>query len=82
MTGAPAPRRPRRSSVRARIAAACAGLFLVLGGVLIGFTYAQVGHVSQQVPGRISYRLGEFRVGATEQAAATGASSWCTPWPG
>ncbi len=45
MTGAPAPRTPRRSSVRARIAIACGGLFLLLGSIMIGATYPQVGHV-------------------------------------
>jgi signal transduction histidine kinase len=37
--------RPWRSSIRARIAIACAGLFLVLGAILIGLAYTQVGHV-------------------------------------
>ena len=41
----PATRGPRRSSVRARIAIACAGLFLVLGATLIGTTYSLVSHV-------------------------------------
>jgi len=40
-----AARRPWRSSVRARIAIACAGLFLVLGATLIGTTYSLVSHV-------------------------------------
>jgi signal transduction histidine kinase len=40
-----AVRRPWRSSVRARIAIACAGLFLVLGATLIGTTYSLVSHV-------------------------------------
>ena len=31
-------------SIRARIALACAGLFLVMGGVLIAATYGLVGH--------------------------------------
>ncbi len=49
MTGTPAPCRPRRrSSVRARIAVACAGLFLVLGGILIGATYGLVARISPQ----------------------------------
>jgi signal transduction histidine kinase len=48
MTRLPVPRRMRRSSVRTRIAAACAGLFLVLGGILIAATYGLVGHFSQQ----------------------------------
>ena len=37
--------RPWRSSIRARIVIACAGLFLVLGGLLIGAAYTQVGQV-------------------------------------
>ena len=41
----PAALRPWRSSIRARIAIACAGLFLVLGAILIGTAYTQVGHV-------------------------------------
>jgi hypothetical protein len=40
------PRTLVRSSVRARIAVACAGLFLVVGGVLIAATYGIVGHIS------------------------------------
>ena len=48
MTGVPDPRRPRRRSIRARIAIACAGLFLVLGGVLIGATYGLVTHAEPQ----------------------------------
>jgi signal transduction histidine kinase len=44
MTGVPDPRRPRHRSIRARIAIACAGLFLVLGGILIGATYGLVAH--------------------------------------
>ena len=41
----PAALRPWRSSIRARIVVACAGLFLVLGAILIGAAYTQVGHV-------------------------------------
>ncbi len=40
----PAALRPWRSSIRARIVIACAGLFLVLGAILIGAAYTQVGH--------------------------------------
>jgi signal transduction histidine kinase len=36
--------RPWRSSIRVRIAIACAGLFLLLGAILIGAVYTQVGH--------------------------------------
>jgi signal transduction histidine kinase len=45
MTANPAARRPRHRSIRARIAIACVGLFLVLGGILIGATYGVVAHV-------------------------------------
>jgi signal transduction histidine kinase len=48
MTGIPDPRWPRRRSIRARIAIACAGLFLVLGGILIGATYGLVAHTEPQ----------------------------------
>jgi signal transduction histidine kinase len=41
----PAALRPWRSSIRARIMIACAGLFLVLGGILIAAAYTQVGRV-------------------------------------
>jgi signal transduction histidine kinase len=41
----PALLRPWRSSLRARIVIACAGLFLVPGAILIGAAYTQVGHV-------------------------------------
>ena len=41
----PAALRPWRSSIRARIVIACAALFLVLGAILIGAAYAQVGRV-------------------------------------
>jgi signal transduction histidine kinase len=39
MSGVPAARGQRRSTVRTRTAIACAGLFLVLGGTLIAATY-------------------------------------------
>jgi signal transduction histidine kinase len=45
MTANPAARRSRHRSIRARIAIACAGLFLVLGGILIGATYGVVAHL-------------------------------------
>jgi signal transduction histidine kinase len=47
MTGIPAPHRPRRRGVRGRIAIACAGVFLVLGAVLLGATYGIVSHNAQ-----------------------------------
>jgi signal transduction histidine kinase len=52
MTGLQVLGRPRRSSVRARIAIACAGLFLVLGGILIAATYGLVAHGTAQGPGK------------------------------
>ena len=79
MTSIPA-RRSRFSSVRVRIAIACAGLFLVVGGALIGATYGLVDHiVSPRVtasapatgPGQPGQRGGIARilnVGASEQA--------------
>jgi signal transduction histidine kinase len=51
MTGTPAPRRPSHRSIRARIAVACAGLFLVLGGVLIGATYGVIAHIKPHASG-------------------------------
>lgn len=48
-----APRRPWRS-IRARIAIACAALFLTVGGILIGATYGIVGHISEQNVGKIA----------------------------
>jgi len=41
----PAELRPWRSSIRARIVIACAGLFLVPGAILIGVAYTQIGRV-------------------------------------
>jgi signal transduction histidine kinase len=51
MTANPAARRPRHRSIRARIAIACAGLFLVLGSTLIGATYGVVAHIRPQASG-------------------------------
>ena len=42
----PAALRPWRSSIRARIVIACAAVFLVLGAILIGAAYTQVGRVT------------------------------------
>jgi signal transduction histidine kinase len=47
----PAPLRPWRGSIRARIMIACAGLFLVPGAILIGAAYTQVGYVRVIPPG-------------------------------
>jgi signal transduction histidine kinase len=47
----PAALRPWRSSIRARIVIACAGLFLVPGAILIGAAYTQVGHIMVIQPG-------------------------------
>ena len=80
MSATSAARRPRRSSVRARIAIACAGLFLVVGGALVGATNALVNHIVSPritasapaaVPGQPGQRGGIARilnVGASEQA--------------
>jgi len=48
----PAALRPWRRSIRARIVIACAVLFLVLGAILIGVAYTQVGHVLVVPSGR------------------------------
>ena len=45
MTCIRAARKPRHRSIRARIAIACAGLFLMLGGILVGATYGLVAHI-------------------------------------
>jgi hypothetical protein len=53
MSGMPAARRRRCGTVRARIAIACAGLFLVLGGALIAATYfGFIDHFTTQSPPR------------------------------
>ena len=57
----PAALRPWRGSIRARIVIACAGLFLVLGAILIGAAYTQVGRVMeiQSGPqGEVTWRRG------------------------
>jgi signal transduction histidine kinase len=57
----PASLRPWRSSIRARIVIACAGLFLVPGAILTGVTYTQIGHVMvvpYAPPGEVSWRQG------------------------
>ena len=57
----PAVLRPWRSSIRARIVLACAGLFLVPGAILIGVGYTQVGHIMvipSGSPGETSWRVG------------------------
>jgi signal transduction histidine kinase len=48
MTRLAARLRPRLASVRARIAIACAGLFLLLGTALIGATYTLANHTIPQ----------------------------------
>ncbi len=68
MTGTPGVRRPRRSGVRVRIAIACAGLFLVLGGILIGVTYGLVSHASAQAA----------RGGATYSISRVQALKYCS----
>jgi signal transduction histidine kinase len=57
----PASLRPWRSSIRARIVIACAGLFLVPGAILTGVAYTQIGHVlvvPYAPPGEVSWRQG------------------------
>ena len=57
----PAALRPWRRSIRTRIAIACAGLFLVLSGILAGLAYTQVGHVRvvpSGVRGEVVWRRG------------------------
>jgi len=49
------PRTLGQSSVRARIAVACAGLFLIVGGVLIAATYGIVGQISNQELPKIKF---------------------------
>lgn len=57
----PAALRPWRSSIRARIVIACAGLFLVPCAILIGAAYTQVGYVRVIPPGpraEVAWRQG------------------------
>ena len=57
----PAALRPWRSSIRARIVIACAGLFLVPCAILIGVAYTQVGYVRVIPPGpraEVAFRQG------------------------
>ena len=44
-----------KHSVRARIALACGGLFLVVGGALIAGTYELIGHLSGQNAAKTAY---------------------------
>jgi len=73
----PAALRPWRASIRARIVIACAGLFLVLGAILIGAAYTQVGRVMeiQSGPrGEVTWRHGNatyFNDTNNPQIAAT-----------
>ncbi len=73
----PAGLRPWRSSIRARIVVACAGLFLVLGAILIGAAYTQVGRGLEILPGSrggVSWRVGKvtyFDNARNPQVAAT-----------
>jgi signal transduction histidine kinase len=48
-------RRAGKHSVRARIALACGGLFLVVGGALIAGTYELIGHLSGQGAAKTAY---------------------------
>jgi signal transduction histidine kinase len=67
--------RPRLASVRARIAIACAGLFLLLGAALIGATYTLADHAIPQVPSSAPAGLGTPRVMPGSQP---GSSAECT----
>jgi signal transduction histidine kinase len=62
----PGALRPWRSSIRARIVLACAGLFLVPGGILIGVGYTQVGRVMVIPPG---VQQGQPQIGAMVDAS-------------
>jgi signal transduction histidine kinase len=69
--------RPWRRSIRARIVVACAGLFLVLGAILIGAAYTQVGRGQEILSGsrgEVSWRVGKvtyFDNARSPQVAAT-----------
>lgn len=69
--------RPWRSSIRARIVIACAGLFLVPGAILTGIAYTQIGHelvVPYYPQGEVPWRQGNqtyFAVGNDPHILAT-----------
>jgi signal transduction histidine kinase len=68
----PAALRPWRRSIRARIVIACALLFLVLGAILIGAAYTQVGRVLVVPSGRqgtVIKPRGNSQVNATTDAS-------------
>ena len=68
----PAALRPWRSSIRARIMIACAALFLVLGAVLIGAAYNQVGRVMVVPSGAQGQTIkpgGDLHINATTDAS-------------
>jgi signal transduction histidine kinase len=67
------PRAPGLHSVRARVAVACAGLFLVVGGVLIAATYGIVGHISN--PGLAKIKLATLPSYQKLQRACQGAKA-------
>ena len=73
----PASLRPWRTSIRARIVIACAGLFLVPGAILTGVAYTQIGHVlvvPYAPPGEVSSPQGNatyFGVGNDPHISAT-----------
>jgi signal transduction histidine kinase len=75
VTRPPARLRPRLASVRARIAIACAGLFLLLGGALIGATYTLADHtIPHPLSSAVPRPLGAPHVRHNEQP---GPSSEC-----
>ena len=70
----PAALRPWRSSIRARIVIACAALFLVLGAILIGAAYTQVGRVLVVPSGAQGETIepGSSQINATTDASKRG----------
>ena len=70
----PAALRPWRSSIRARIVIACAALFLVLGAILIGAVYTQVGRVLL-VPSGAQGKTITIQPGSNPQISATSDAS-------
>jgi acetolactate synthase I/II/III large subunit len=68
----PAALRPWRRSIRARIVIACAALFLVLGAILIGVAYTQVGRVLEVPSGQPGGAIqpgGPARISTTTDAS-------------
>jgi signal transduction histidine kinase len=78
MTRLAALLRPRLASVRARIAIACAGLFLLLGAALIGATYTLADHTIPQALSPTPHALGTPR---TRHGPQPGPSTECAVPP-